>query len=88
MKALTLTFVMIGFFVSHAQAMDKELAIKVIQNAITTIIMDKQSSEVADGVLSTFIKYSLHPLEHGLSERRASVMQIGIQERLNATDTI
>lgn len=33
------------------KAMDKELTTKIIQNAITTIIMDKQSSEVADGVI-------------------------------------
>ena len=51
MKALTVTLIMVGFFVSHAQAMDKELTTKIIQSAITAIIMDKQSSEVADGVI-------------------------------------
>ena len=51
MKALTVTLIMVGFFVSNAQAMDKELAIKVIQNAITTIVMDTQPSEIADGVI-------------------------------------
>jgi hypothetical protein len=51
MKALTVTLIMVGFFVSNAQAMDKELTTKIIQSAITAIIMDKQSSEVADGVI-------------------------------------
>ena len=51
MKALTVALIMVGFFFSNAQALDKELTTKIIQNAITTIIMDKQSSEVADGVI-------------------------------------
>ena len=51
MKALTVTLIMVGFFVSHAHALDKELTTKIIQSAITAIIMDKQSSEVADGVI-------------------------------------
>ena len=51
MKALTVALIMVGCFVSNAQALDKELTTKIIQNAITTIIMDKQSSEVADGVI-------------------------------------
>ena len=51
MKALTVALIMVGFFVSNAQALDKELTTKIIQNAITAIIMDKQSSEVVDGVI-------------------------------------
>ena len=51
MKALTIALIMVGFFASNAQTMDKELNTKIIQNAITAIIMDKQSSEVADGVI-------------------------------------
>ena len=68
MKALTVTLIMVGFFVSNAQAMDKELTSKIIQNAITTIIVDKQSSEVADGVIIDIHKV-FTPLVHGLSEK-------------------
>lgn len=66
MKALAVTFIMVGFFVSHAQAMDKELTTKIIQNAITAIIMDKQSSKVADGVIINSHKLFALSLEHGL----------------------
>ena len=50
MKALIVTLILVGLFAFNAQAMDKELTTKIIQNAITAIIMDKQSSKVADGV--------------------------------------
>jgi len=58
MKALAVTLIMIGFFASNAQATDKELTTKIIQSAITAIIMDKQSSEVADGVIINIQKVS------------------------------
>jgi len=63
MKALTVTLIMVGFFASNAQAMDKELTTKIIQNAITAIIMDKQSSKVADGVIININKVFPLPLE-------------------------
>lgn len=41
-----------SLFIANANASDKELATKVIQNAITTIVMEKFSStEVSDGVV-------------------------------------
>lgn len=44
--------IFISLFITNANASDKELATKVIQNAITTIVMDKFSStEVLDGVV-------------------------------------
>ena len=51
-KISLLGTIFISLFITNANASDKELATKVIQNAITTVVLEKFSStKVSNGVV-------------------------------------
>ena len=52
-KSSLFAIIFISLLITNANASDKELATKVIQNAITTVVMEKFSStEVSNGVVA------------------------------------